>query len=89
MWNSGTASSQNSIFAGHTALQGPDFFGTLESEGSNLIENPSGSTLTGPTAGDLTGLDPRLPPPCMRGSCGDLAGGKLQLNQLELGNAAA
>ena len=40
----------------------PDFRGTVNSSGFNLIENITGTTITGTTTGNLTGVDPNLGP---------------------------
>jgi hypothetical protein len=62
--NDNTASLQNSILAGNTdASQQPsDCSGTLNSQGSNLIQSLNGCTLTGEATGNLTGVDPLLGP---------------------------
>jgi hypothetical protein len=60
--NSGTVYSKNTIFAGNTALTGPDFFGVLTSQGFNLIQDTSDCTLIGDTTGNLLGVDPLLGP---------------------------
>jgi hypothetical protein len=62
VWNSGTVYSRNSIFAGNTALAGPDFFGVLTSRGFNLIQDTSDCTITSVTTGNLLGVDPLLGP---------------------------
>ena len=40
----------------------PDFRGTVNSSGFNLIKNITGTTITGTTTGNLTGVDPNLGP---------------------------
>lgn len=40
----------------------PDIFGTVNSNGFNLIENTTGATVTGDTATNITGQDPNLGP---------------------------
>jgi len=62
VWNSGMATALNTIFAGNTASAGPDFFGILDSEGFNLIQNTNGCTIVGDTTGNITGVNPRLGP---------------------------
>ena len=59
---SGTVSLRNTLVAGNgaSAFSGPDCLGTITSLGHNLIQNPSGCTITGDTTGNLTGLDPSL-----------------------------
>ncbi len=42
------------------ANNGSDVSGTFASQGYNLIQNPSGGTITGTTTGNLTGVDPKL-----------------------------
>jgi CSLREA domain-containing protein len=60
----GTLSIQNSIIADNTdnspLVSDPDCFGSLTSQGHNLISNLSGCTITGSTVGNLTGLAPAL-----------------------------
>jgi fibronectin-binding autotransporter adhesin len=59
----GTINSLNSIFANNTAVDSaPDFAGTLTSQGYNLIENTSGTTIVGVTTGNILGQDPLLDP---------------------------
>ena len=60
VYNNGTTiSSRNTIIARNTAsISGPDFYGTLTSQGFNLIGNTSGVALT-PTTGDQLGVDQR------------------------------
>jgi uncharacterized repeat protein (TIGR01451 family) len=59
--NVGTLNSRNSIIAGNTATGGaPDFFGTLTSQGHNLIGNTSG--MSGTVASDITNVNPGLGP---------------------------
>ena len=52
---------RNSIFAnninGGTA---PDIFGTVNSQGYNLIRSTTGATINGSTTGNITGVDPRI-----------------------------
>lgn len=52
---------KNTIIAGNTAPEGPDFAGGVTSEGYNLIGNTSGSSGFG-AIGDLVGVDPMLAP---------------------------
>lgn len=58
--NSGTVNSRNSIIADNTAATAPDFSGTLNSGGYNLIENTSGTTITGTTTGNILNQNPML-----------------------------
>ncbi len=51
----------NSIVAGNTGLGAPDCFGTITSQGNNLIGTTSGCTYS-PGPGDLVGVDPKLGP---------------------------
>jgi len=61
IWNAGTVHSKNSIFAGNSAAAyGPDFYGTLFSDGFNLIQNTNDCAIVGVTTGNLTGADPLL-----------------------------
>lgn len=59
----GTAVLRNSIFANNTVVSGGashDCFGTIVSEGYNLIENTTSCTITGDTTTNILGLDPML-----------------------------
>ena len=64
---SGTLTLRNSIISGNFDNNGTSFLftdcsGTLISEGYNLIENPSGCTITGDTTGNITGVSANLGP---------------------------
>ncbi len=50
----------NTIVAGNASGSGPDFFGTLTSQGYNLIGNSSGATITGTTTGNQLNVNPQL-----------------------------
>jgi CSLREA domain-containing protein len=65
----GTAQTRNTIIGDNQDWQShaPDCWGTLTSEGYNLLEDTAGCTFT-PTTGDITGWDPNL------GSLGDNGG---------------
>ncbi|RMH34716.1 MAG: CSLREA domain-containing protein, partial [Acidobacteria bacterium] len=56
----GTVNARNTIIANNSAGSGPDFLGTINSQGSNLIKNTSGTS--GVTSADITGQDPLLTP---------------------------
>jgi hypothetical protein len=43
-----------------TGGSGPDYYGQINSQGYNLIENSLGFTITGNTAGNILGQDPKL-----------------------------
>ena len=60
--SSGNAISiRNSIIANNTAGgTAPDIFGTVNSNGYNLIRNTMGATITGTTTGNITGVDPQI-----------------------------
>jgi hypothetical protein len=61
--NGGTVNVKNTIIAKNTGGgAGPDFNGTLTSEGYNLIGNTSGATITGTTTGNQLNVDPMLGP---------------------------
>lgn len=61
--SSGTFTMGNTIVANNTDDgTAPDFNGTVNSTGYNLIENTTGATITGTTTGNLTGVDPNLGP---------------------------
>ena len=53
---------RNTIIANNTASGGTsqDIFGTINSLGFNLFRNTTGTTITGTTTGNITGVDPRL-----------------------------
>jgi predicted outer membrane repeat protein len=55
-------SALNTIIAGNIDEGGvaPDCFGTLNSLGNNLIQDTTGCTIAGDTAGNITGVDPAL-----------------------------
>ncbi|MEY2526319.1 MAG: hypothetical protein QOE73_1090 [Verrucomicrobiota bacterium] len=57
-----TVNARNTIIAKNTADSGPDIYGTLTSQGYNLIGNTSGMTLTGTTTGNQLNVDPVLGP---------------------------
>ncbi len=52
----------NTIIAGNVDEGGvaPDCFGTLNSLGNNLVQDVTGCTIAGDTAGNITGVDPAL-----------------------------
>jgi len=60
-FNQGVFYLQNSIVAGNThRARGPDCYGTVTSQGHNLIQNMADCTLVGDATGNLTGVDPKL-----------------------------
>jgi len=60
----GTIDAANSIIAGNHDPTGqyPDCAGNFASQGYNLIQDPTGCTITGVTTGNLTGVTPNLGP---------------------------
>jgi hypothetical protein len=59
----GTMTLRNTIVAENTAGSGrPDLWGTVESQGYNLIQNQGDGTITGTTTGNILGQSPRLGP---------------------------
>jgi CSLREA domain-containing protein len=59
----GSFNAHNTIIAGNSAINAaPDFYGTLVSQGYNLIENISNTNITGITTGNILGRDPQLAP---------------------------
>jgi hypothetical protein len=55
------ASVRNTIIAGNgTSTSGPDCSGTINSQDYNLIQNPAGCTISGATAHNILGQDPKL-----------------------------
>ena len=61
IFNGGTVNARNTIIANNTGA-GPDFAGTLTSQGHNLIGNTAGVTITGDTTGNILNQDPKLGP---------------------------
>lgn len=58
-----TFNARNTIFADNRATKlSPDFERVLTSQGFNLIENTSGTTIAGVTTGNVLGLDAQLLP---------------------------
>ena len=57
-----TVTALNTIFSDNTSPTGPDFAGTLTSEGFNLISDDSGTTVTGDTTGNVVGESAELQP---------------------------
>ena len=55
---------RNTIIAGNIANGGtsPDVFGSITTEGYNLIGDPTGATFVGNTTGDIYNVDPLLGP---------------------------
>lgn len=62
LFNQGTANLKNTILGNNTATggTGPDCRGTVQSQDHNLIESVSGCTISGTTANNITGQNPRL-----------------------------
>lgn len=61
VFNAGTFNSGNSIYAYNMSKgDGPDFFGTMNSQGYNLIEDTEDTIITGITLGNLVNIDPLL-----------------------------
>jgi CSLREA domain-containing protein len=62
--NDGTVNARSTIIADNTDNSGSpsDFFGTLTSQGFNLVESVTGTTITGNTNGNILGQDPNLGP---------------------------
>jgi hypothetical protein len=60
----GTVNLKNTMIAGNTDAggQGPDCFGTLASQGFNLIQSTTGCSIGGVTTGNVTGVSPNLGP---------------------------
>ena len=54
-----TVVSSNSVDPDNAA-NGPDMAGPIVSQGYNLIQNPSGASISGDTTGNLIGVDPQL-----------------------------
>ena len=65
IWNCNgcTVNFINTIIAGNNAtVAGIDCFGTLTSQGHNLVQDVAGCTITGDLTGNITGQDPLLGP---------------------------
>lgn len=77
----GTVNALNSIFADNSGPS-PDFSGPLTSQGYNLIENTTGTTISGIILGNLLGQDPMLDPRLM------LNGGITATHALRVGSPA-
>ncbi len=59
----GTFNTRNSIFANNSSNgTGPDFAGVLVSNGHNLVESVTDTTIAGSTTGNILGQDPILGP---------------------------
>jgi CSLREA domain-containing protein len=58
----GTVTVANTIIAGNTAAQGPDFRNTIASQGYNLIGNTTDTTITGDTTGNILNQPALLAP---------------------------
>jgi hypothetical protein len=64
--DAGTINVRNTIIAGNTATNGPDFYGTLTSQGYDIIGNTKDTVITtganGTTTGNQVNIDPGLGP---------------------------
>jgi hypothetical protein len=63
VFNQGITNFKNTIVANNivgTSGSGPDLAGTFNSQDYNLIENTSGSSITGAASHNITGIDPKL-----------------------------
>jgi CSLREA domain-containing protein len=58
--NDDTPNIGNSIVAGNTAASSPDIYGTITSQGHNLIGDTSDTTVTGDTTGNILNTDAKL-----------------------------
>ncbi len=68
IWNAaGTVTSGNSIIANNFGSVAFDFFGTLTSQGYNLIGNTNNTTITGTTTGNILDVPAGLGPPAKNG----------------------
>lgn len=63
----GTLNAKNTIF-GNGFNNTPGIFGTLNSQGFNIIQNTTGTTITGVTTGNQLNVDPQLLPSQSNGS---------------------
>ena len=60
--DSGTVNAGNTIIAGNNSATSPDFFGTLDSRGYNLIGSTNLTTITGITNGNILNVNAQLAP---------------------------
>ena len=60
--DSGTVNAGNTIIAGNNSATSPDFFGTLNSRGYNLIGSTNLTNITGVTSGNVVNVNARLAP---------------------------
>lgn len=60
--SAGTLTALNSLIASNSAVTGPDFSGTLNSGGRNLIGDVGGAVIVGSSAGNQTNVNPLLGP---------------------------
>ena len=61
--DNGVFNLRNSIFANNTgSATGNDLKGFFDSQGYNLIKDPTANTLNGSITGNITGVDPQLAP---------------------------
>ena len=64
-----TVNARNSLIGDNFVYSflGPDFFGVVNSQGYNLVEQTNSTTINGVTTGNITGLDPQIGPLSLNG----------------------
>jgi len=81
---------KNTLIAGNTSSgAGPDCFGTLTSQGYNLVQDTAGCVIAGDATGNVTGQDPLLTPLAYRGGTTQTHGLLPGSPAIDAGNPAA
>ena len=81
---------KNTLIAGNTSSgAGPDCFGTLTSQGYNLIQDTAGCVIAGDATGNVTGQDPLLAPLAYNGGATQTHGLLSGSPAIDTGNPAA
>jgi hypothetical protein len=66
VYNTGNLACRNTVIASNSladlTADGRDFYGTLNSQGFNLVANPAGATIIGDPTGNIYWTDPHLGP---------------------------
>ena len=85
-----TVNFKNTLIAGNTSSgAGPDCFGTLTSQGYNLIQDTAGCVIAGDATGNVTGQDPLLAPLAYNGGATQTHGLLSGSPAIDTGNPAA
>ena len=81
---------KNTLIAGNTSSgAGPDCFGTLTSQGYNLVQDTAGCVIAGDATGNVTGQDPLLAPLAYNGGATQTHGLLSGSPAIDTGNPAA